>query len=203
MAALVLKGVIMKISNILIFIAGASIGAFAGYTYADKKLSDKYTKSLKAARQHYQEKLEEGYKRMGIMVADIPAEATLEPIPEEINTEYKDTVEREDYCKYSKEDKVEKPVTKKEPYQVSENEYDDLKSHDHIELTYFTEDKTVMDTKENVWPDGLTRLGVTNVDDIVNNELDEVFIVNDDYSEAYHVTVEEGSYNDYMSGYDG
>lgn len=200
--------------NTIIFGLGAAIGGFTGYKIAQNKLEKDFAEQLNTARNHYKSKYEaklnEGLKAAGIDILEKGEEKTVEEPKEEFRTakipnvedDYTRIVQKEDYSRYSKEEKVDDKIITNGPKQVSENEYDDALGIERYELTYFKEDEVVMDSKENVWNDGRERIGYSNIDDVIRNEEDEIFVINEDYGEGYHVTVEEGSYNGYMAGFE-
>lgn len=198
-----------KAVGFALFIAGTVVGAAGGYAYTKKKLDETYTVQLNAAREHYKNKYEaklnEDLKdKISKMDKEERVDEGVKKV-ERVNkaavveTEYENVIKGTDYGKYSKEPKEMDIQVKDGPYQVSEIDYDDFLGIERFDITYFKEDDVFMDSREVVWNDGLEKVGADNLFEILNTE-DEAFVINEDYGEGYHITIEEGSYTDYMRG---
>lgn len=204
----------MNKTAILSFILGVGAGSAAGYYICKTKLEKAHIEQINSAREHYkakyEAKLNEGLKAVGIDILERNESTGKEPEVKEkmdrianvgaaVKEENETVLQKTDYSKYSKEPVGDVVVTDG-PYIADEEEYEDVLGVDRYEITYFEDDDVFMDSKETVWPDGLSKIGDENLLKILNDGEDEAFIINNDFGEAYHLTIDDGSYEEYMMG---
>lgn len=211
----------MNKAAILTFIFGCGAGFAAGYYTCKAKLEKGYSEQVNSAREHYKAKYEAdlntGLKDLmsknnaveendnkkddeNVIRTNAFERVASSSIPN-VQPAYSEIVQKTNYSKYSEEVKEGQNVVESSgPSLVSELDYDDYVNYDKLEVTYFKEDDVFMDSKENVWNDGLSRIGDDNLMKLLNDGVDEAFIINDDFGEGYHLTLDEGSFEEYMMG---
>lgn len=203
-------------NRIIIFLFGTAIGGAGGYfvgKYLEQKKSDE---QVRRAEEHYRKRYEARLNE------DLKDKIELNPKAEEatdkevkkaertakipnVEPQYNEIIQKTDYSKYSQVDEEEEIVLKEGPYEVQPGIFDDFLGIDRHELTYFAEDEVVMDSKETVWNDAAEKIGLENldIDKFGKFEPDIMYIINEDFGEGYKITLDMGSYDEYMSGIEG
>lgn len=199
---------------LIAFITGSAAGITCGYFFGkrltEEKMSTECENKVASAREHFKSmylaKLNSDLKDKIVYKDRENVDEEEEKKPERtvnvsspVNSDYSEIVQANDYTKYSKEIPMDANI-KEGPYITNEDEYDDFLNIERFDLTYFKEDDVFMDSKELQWPDGLEKVGEDNLTEILNNNEETAYVINEDYGEGYCITIEEGSFSDYMNG---
>ena len=204
--------------GILYFIAGAGLGAGGMYiglkSHFDKLLNTETDK----VKEYYNQKLEDYIAANEQVSPTEPNEAKAEPKKAKTaagsgtkkkttTTKKKEQPEEEgpkvDYAKISATPKkVRKAKLNDIPYVITEEEYGGNHKYAERRLTYFAEDEVLIDTDtDEVIDDPNKTVGNANLMELVDyTDLSEICVRNELLAEDYMITLDNGSYEDYVSG---
>lgn len=206
--------------EIIIFAFGLVAGGVTGYFLGKQHESEKADEQIRNAQEHYKKRYE---ARLNDDLKDklwSPAENATEKEEKEpkkvertakipnVEPKYDEILQKTNYNAFSKSNVEEENgdvVPTDSPYEVQPGYYDDFIGIDRHDLTYFAEDGVVMDSKETVWNDAIDRIGAEHLDPekFGRYEPDIIYVINEDFGEGYKITLDEGSYDDYMAGVEG
>lgn len=102
-------------------------------------------------------------------------------------------------------DEVDESPLKKEPYQITLQEfYEERREYDKVTIDWYEEDNVVLDEREDIIPDPKSYVGCS-MQELFNlppldMDPDSVFIRNDTYGTDYEIIRHHASYKEYVAG---
>lgn len=183
------------VSNGIIFLAGASIGAGATYLSVKKIFEAKADKEIKEMEDYYVKK----HNELKEVEENKKVEEIKEDFPPEVKEEYNELASK--YNTITKPKKTKKSKKKEiKPYVISATEYEDNNGFDKIILSYFEDDEVLMYQDETVMENANDVIGMVNLEQfgITGDGDDTVYIRNETFGADYQVVLEDGSYRNFI-----
>ena len=176
----------MRLNDVIIFAAGASIGSVITWKLVKTKYEKIANEEIKEIRDYY----------YGLAEKKFDADEDFEFSDEE-DQEYNDILDSNGYRDYSgngkKENKEEEDVDK--PYVISPEEFDDNEDYETVSLTYYSDgiltderDNVIEDVEETIGEDSLTHFG--------EYEDDSVFVRDDRKKIDYEILADDRKFSE-------
>lgn len=173
-----------KISNLMVFAAGAAVGMMLSWRIAEKKYSQIAEEEIRSVK--------ETYSRREAVVKS----------PEDTGMEHKENIVQ--YAAMIRQygsnadavkEETAKPLPVETPYVISPEEFGELDDYDKISLTYYS-DGVVTDDRNEILDDVESVIGAESLDHFGEYEDDSVFVRNDRLKCDYEILLEQRAYTD-------
>lgn len=210
-----------KVAIAASFLLGAGAGFGGCYIFLKKKLEKDSEVEIKQFKQDYisakesssssskkEEKINESPQ---INVNDISQLNNTDEIPHldyagffESEEDYDDV--HEEFAAELESPQDDEPEINNEPYIVKDEDLEDELMQDSIQVTYFMEDGVLMEDLNNMTVDISEAFGEKILKKIIEgtqNNIYDIFVRNPRNDSIYEVTIDDGSYKDYMNDFHG
>lgn len=183
-----------RITNVLIFIAGSTVGSIVTWQYVKKKYERIAQNEIDSVKKVFSN------RENDTVIKVDPVKAKIEKAEEKPDlSEYAARLEKEGYINYSDigngSEKKKQSFTKKNPYVISPEEFGECEAYEKISLSFYADqiladenDKLVEDVEGTVGFESLTHFG--------EYEDDSVFVRNDRLKCDYEILLDQRTFSD-------
>lgn len=185
-----------KLGIVVAFVAGAGIGSYATWRYANKKMEEIIAEEVASVKETY------GYHAANTKDVSEAREAAEIAKDKPSITEYASKIKKLDYTSYSgkPEEETKEPETIKDvdyevPYVISPDEFGEIPEYAQISLSYFA-DQIVADDDYEILEDVEDVIGFDSLNHIGEYEDDAVHVRNDRLKADYEILVDHRKFAD-------
>ena len=186
--------------NVLIFIAGAAVGAVASFFITKEKLNKDHEEETEALRQMYNERVDKIQNASdAIKTLHEKKAAIMQDIEAQVKKEEEEKSAGEtDYSAISNNKKKHKEEKKLEPIRViSEREAQKYsKEFELLGLSLYEDNVLIDDETENIIEDFEPWVGVSSLSDLRAVGDESIYILNEERKAIYDITVVDERFGD-------
>mgnify|MGYP000948048415 CR=1 FL=1 len=179
----------------IIFAVGLGLGAFIGYKYAEKKLTELNEKDIAELKAYYngefQAKLFENKEKMAENDEKLP-ENDLQNSIDNSSNGYEKAIKA-----------MNEPIVEEKSAEINEkrviissDEFLDDEEYDKETIYYYEEDEVFCDPEYEILPEAIDRIGKENLDNVGMFENNVLYVRNELFGKDYEVIFYEGAYSD-------
>lgn len=179
------------LSKVLIFAAGAAIGAAVSHKYFEKKYEKIAEEKIASMTEYYEQLLCTAEEEIDDYSAEIEAQDRVDRAAEKF-PEVRELVNKLNDLNYTENKEV---PNVKPPYVISPDEFGEIDEY-ATETLYYYKDQVLADDQDNVIEDADNVIGVGSLTHFGEYEDDSVFVRNDREETDYEILLHPEKYSD-------